>query len=62
MRCVAFQANHFRVGEALIDLFDPDTCVQASIGAVDLWRTRYSMKVVSELVGSTYREALATRL
>ena len=51
-----------RVGEALLDLFQPDTYVKASTAAVDLWRTRYSMEVVAELVGSTYREALATRL
>jgi len=50
-----------RVSEALIDLFEPDTYVEASIAAVDLWRARYSMEVVAELIGSTYREALATR-
>jgi glycosyltransferase involved in cell wall biosynthesis len=50
------------VGEALIDLFEPETYAQASTAAVELWRTRYSMEVVAELVGSTYREALASRL
>jgi glycosyltransferase involved in cell wall biosynthesis len=48
-----------QVSEALIDLFDPDVYAEASAAAVDLWRTRYSMAVVAELVGATYREALA---
>ena len=48
-----------RVGEALIDLFDADTYAEASIAAVDLWRSRYSMEVLAELIGTTYREAVA---
>ena len=50
-----------QVSGALIDLFEPDTYAEASIAAIDLWRSRYSMDVVAELIGATYREALATR-
>jgi glycosyltransferase involved in cell wall biosynthesis len=46
------------VGEALIDLFDGDTYAAASAAAVDLWRSRYSMDVLAELIGATYRDAL----
>ena len=48
-----------RVGEALIELFEPDTCIEASTAAVDLWRARYSMEGVAELVGSPDRATLA---
>ena len=48
-----------QVAEALIDLFDADTYAEASVAAIDLWRSRYSMDVLAELIGATYREALA---
>ncbi len=54
-------ADPSQVSGALIDLFDPETYAEASIAAIDLWRSRYSMDVVAELIGATYREALATR-
>ena len=46
------------VSGALIDLFEPETYVAASAAAVELWRSRYSMDVLAELIGTTYREAL----
>ena len=49
------------VSGALIDLFDPGTYAEASAAAVDLWRSRYSMDVLAELIGTTYREALGAR-
>ncbi len=54
-------ADPSSVSGALIDLFDPGTYVEASTAAVDLWRSRYSMDVLAELIGTTYREALAAR-
>jgi glycosyltransferase involved in cell wall biosynthesis len=50
-----------QVGEALIDLFHEDTYTGASVAAIDLWRSRYSMDVLAELIGATYREAIAGR-
>ncbi len=44
---------------ALRELIDRDTYAEASRGAVELWRTRYSMDVLAEQIGVTYREALA---
>ena len=49
------------VGGALVDLFDPDTYRKASQGAIDLWQARYSMEVLAELIGASYREALGAR-
>ena len=49
------------VGGALIELFDPETYVAASAAATELWRSRYSMDVLAELIGTTYREAMAAR-
>lgn len=54
-------ADAGRVSEALIELFDTDTYHEASAAAVQLWRTRYSMEVLAEQIGATYREALAAR-
>jgi len=48
-----------QVHHALVELFDRDTYAAASRAAVELWRTRYSMDVVAEQLGATYREALA---
>ncbi len=48
------------VSRALIELLDPDTYARASAGALELWRSRYSMDVLAELIGQTYREALAS--
>ena len=47
-----------RVRDALLELLDRDTYAEASRAAGDLWRTRYSMDVLADLVGETYREAL----
>ena len=47
------------VAAALIDLLDEDTYRRASAAAVALWEARYTMDVVAEQVGATYREALA---
>ena len=46
------------VAEALAELCDPATYVEASRAALDLWRTRYAMDVVATAVGETYRAAL----
>jgi len=54
-------ADPSEVTGALIDLFDPETYAEAAAAAVDLWRSRYSMEVVAELIGTTYREALTAR-
>ena len=48
------------VAAALTDLLDEGTYRRASAAAVDLWRARYTMDVVAEQVGATYREAVAT--
>jgi glycosyltransferase involved in cell wall biosynthesis len=47
------------VAAALIDLLDEDTYPRAAAAAVALWRARYTMDVVAEQVGATYRAALA---
>jgi len=54
-------ADPLPVSGALIDLFDPETSVAASAAAIALWRSRYSMDVLAELIGTSYREAQAAR-
>ena len=34
---------------------------EASVAAIERWRSRYSMDVLAELIGATYREALTGR-
>ena len=46
------------VSRALADLFCPDTYRDASQAAIDLWKARYSMEILAEQVGETYRAAL----
>ncbi len=47
------------VAGALLELFDADTYAGASRAALDLWSSRYSMDVVAEQIGETYRAVLA---
>ena len=47
------------VSRALVELLDPNTFPEASHAAIELWRSRYSMDVLSEQIGRTYREAMA---
>ena len=45
------------VSAAFHDLFDPDTYPLASRAALDLWSSRYSMEVLADRIGGTYRAA-----
>ena len=49
-----------QVADALLELLDVDTYAGASAAAVELWASRYSMDVVAEQVGETYRAVLGS--